>query len=113
VDWIRRAGPPDPATTYWISFRHDLLDAVKSAFPSQQTLLLVGDENFPYNPNTRHQGYGIAKKLILEPAVLASLSEKGKVWSVWTENDPARAAYWREAGFRFLTTDHPDRFKDR
>jgi glycerophosphoryl diester phosphodiesterase len=109
--WLRQHGAPDPQTTFWISFRHDLLLALRKAWPGQRTLALVGDEGFPYRADTPHDGYGISKKLILSPELAAQLREAGKLWSVWTENEPSQAPRWSELGFHFLTTDHPQKFR--
>jgi len=103
---------------YFMSFFPDLLWKLQSAFPDL-TLLLLADKLRRLPPNIPARvpsdtlpvhGIGFSHKLDIPQRTIEALNGAGAILAVWTENDPARKAFWEDRDFDFLITDHPERF---
>ena len=55
-------------------------------------------------------GIGQNRTWALTDEQYADLGDAGAILSVWTVNNPAEAAAWRERGFDYLTSDCPEKF---
>jgi glycerophosphoryl diester phosphodiesterase len=103
---------------YFMSFFPDLLWSLQGHFPDL-TLLLLAEKLNRVPPKIPPQvpsdalpvhGIGFSHQLDIPAATLDALARAGAILAVWTENDPARRAFWEKAGFDFLITDWPERF---
>lgn len=120
LDPLFRANPRfvSEREIFLISFYPDVLWPIAARFPDLTLMLLLDNlQRLPRRLPSRLpddtlpvHGLGFSHQLDLDPERRRQLIDAGAILAVWTENDPARAAHWEQAGFDFLFTDYPERF---
>jgi glycerophosphoryl diester phosphodiesterase len=102
-----------------MSFDGTLVRKIKKARPAWRVLLLLN-----HKP-TRHvygqilsavrakyiDGIGQNRTWALKDEEYAELRENGAILSVWTVDNPAEVAAWKQRGFNYLTSNNPERMK--
>ena len=119
VEMIRKA-PLAKEQTVFISFKYDVIQAVKKAFPDRQAYWLhdyKADKKTGQFPRlddliakakaAKADGLDINFKFPLDAANVKKIKDAGLQCHVWTVDDPAKARELAKAGVDSITTNRP------
>lgn len=104
-----------------MSFDGTLVRKFKKARPSWRVLLLLNKKPTTHvfgkilsEVRAKYiDGIGQNRTWTLTKEEYDSLRTAEAILSVWTVDDPKEAARWRERGFNYLTSNHPEKMKDK
>ena len=119
VEMIRKA-PLTKEQTVFISFKYDVIQAVKKAFPDRQAYWLHDykqdkktgelpklDDLIAKAKAANADGLDLSFKFPLDAANVKKIKDAGLQCHVWTVDDPAKARELAAAGVDSITTNRP------
>jgi len=85
-----------------------LMSTLKAVLPNATVLHLLSEHEALPEAHSAWDGFGVSRLLPIPQDRIAALKSAGKIFSVWTVNDPCELPRWPDADF--ITTDRPDLF---